>query len=170
MTQTLRRERKQKFADLLMKHDAHPRFISVNELAEILADASISEGEKKAEPLTAKDLQEVNAKVDYILATNDSSKAWAGREMIREDLLQYADWYHSTTGQAMPKRAQKTWWKALGDWKAEGLTIADLQEAYTARSKWRTVADPNELTKDAAAIHALPAAQEVYKPNREFGL
>jgi len=46
MTQTLTRERKQKFVELLMKHDAHPRFISVNELAELLAAASLSRTER----------------------------------------------------------------------------------------------------------------------------
>jgi hypothetical protein len=120
--------------------------------------------------LSKEDYEQCNRKSDYILANNDQSKAWAGREMIRADLLEYADWYNLTTGQGMPKRAQKSWWKALSDWKAEGLTVSDLQEAYTARSKWRTVSDPNELTKDAAAIHALPQAAERYIPNKEFGL
>jgi DnaD/phage-associated family protein len=47
--QTLRRERKQKFTEILMKHDAHPRFISVNELAEILADAATSASERRTD-------------------------------------------------------------------------------------------------------------------------
>lgn len=129
--------------------------------------------EKKLFSFTQKEKDQVNEQVDYMLFNNDPSKAWQGREMIRADLLEYADWYHGATGQAMrSKPTQSSWWKALDNWKAEDLTIQDLQSAYDARSKWRTVADPNELTKDAAAIHALPHAVESYDPSRprEFGL
>lgn len=117
---------------------------------------TIKETTKCASALSAKDLEQANAKVDYILETNQAEKAWAGREHIRPDLLIYADWYHGATGQVMTKRVQSAWWKALAEWKAEGLAVSDLQEAFDARSKWRKVASPNELTSDAAAIHALP--------------
>lgn len=105
-------------------------------------------------------------------ATNGTQAvAWKGRDTLRADQFELADWYHSTTGQVMAtKGAVKAWWKALSDWKEEGLTVSDLQEAYTARSKWRTVADPNELTKDAAAIHRLPksASAPVREPGKGF--
>jgi len=111
---------------------------------------------KGANALSQSEIDQANAKVDYILANNQPEKAWAGRELIRADLLHYADWYHEVTGQVMTKRVQSAWWKALGEWKAELLDISDLQTAYTARSAWRTVTSPVELTSDAAAIHALP--------------
>ena len=111
---------------------------------------------KGAKALSQVEIDQANAKVDYILANNQPEKAWAGRELIRADLLHYADWYHEVTGQVMTKRVQSAWWKALGEWKAESLDISDLQTAYTARSAWRTVTSPVELTSDAAAIKALP--------------
>lgn len=111
---------------------------------------------KGANALSQAEIDQANAKVDYILANNQPQKAWTGRELIRADLLHYADWYHEVTGQVMTKRVQSAWWKALGEWKSEGLDISDLQTAYTARSAWRTVTSPVELTSDAAAIKALP--------------
>ena len=122
---------------------------------------------KGANALSKDEIQQVNDKVDYILASNQPENAWAGRELIRADLLQYADWYHKATGQVMTKRVQSAWWKAFGEWKAEGLNISDLQEAYEARSKWRKVATPVELTADAVAIHALPKPEQ--NSNRKEG-
>jgi len=121
-----------------------------------LADYKELKELKGANALSQSEIDQANAKVDYILANNQPEKAWAGRELIRADLLHYADWYHEVTGQVMTKRVQSAWWKALGEWKAELLDISDLQTAYTARSAWRTVTSPVELTSDAAAIHALP--------------
>ena len=108
--------------------------------------------------LTPEEIEQATRKADAILGLanpTDPSKAWTGRDKIRPDLLEYADWYNTATGQVMTKRVQKSWWKAMGEWKDEGLEVKHLQEAFEARSKWRTVADPNELTKDAAAIKAL---------------
>lgn len=115
-------------------------------------------GGKPPVSLAAEEIEQATRKADAILGLAnpaDPSKAWVGRDKIRPDLLHYADWYNKATGQEMTKRVQKSWWKAMSEWKDEGLEIKHLQEAYEARSKWRTVADPNELTKDAAAIKAL---------------
>ena len=134
---------------------------------------SLDESETTADNKTADadlsqdEIQQVNAKVDYIISSNQPENAWAGRELIRADLLPYADWYHKVTGQVMTKRVQSAWWKALGEWKAEGLAISDLQEAYDARSKWRKVASPVDLTADAVAIHALPKPEQ--NSNRKEG-
>jgi hypothetical protein len=106
--------------------------------------------------LSLLEIDQCNAKVDYILTNN--KETWQGRELIRDNLLQYADWYNSTTGQVMTKRVQKSWWKALQDWQDEGLEIEHLQTAYDAQSKWRMVSDPNMLTKDACAIKAASKA------------
>jgi hypothetical protein len=117
--------------------------------------------------LSKEDYEQCNRKSDYILATNEQSKAWKGREQFRADLLEYADWYHKVTGQQVrTKAAASDWWKALTEWQAEGLTIDDLQAALDNRRKYRTVASPNELTKDAAAIHALPKPEPI-QPRKE---
>jgi hypothetical protein len=47
--QTLRRERIQKFTALLMEHNAHPNFITVAQLAGLLADAAESRAERKTD-------------------------------------------------------------------------------------------------------------------------
>lgn len=80
--------------------------------------------------------------------------SWQGRELIRADLLPFADWYNQTTNQVMTKRVQKSWWKALSEWKEEGLEIENLRAAFEAQSKWRMVSDPNMLTRDAVAFKA----------------
>ena len=119
---------------------------------------TLTEIETNSVSLTAEEIEQATRKADAILGLAnpaDPSKAWTGRDKIRPDLLEYADWYNKATGQEMTKRVQKSWWKAMGEWKDEGLEVKHLQEAFEARSKWRTVADPNELTKDAAAIKAL---------------
>ncbi len=92
---------------------------------------------------------------------NASNKpSWKGREMVRDNLLPFADWYHNATGQVMSKSSQKSWHKALRDWQDEGVTPAHLQVAFEAQSKWRMVSDPNQLTKDAAAVKASGIAKE----------
>lgn len=103
--------------------------------------------------LSKEELDQVNKQVDAMI---DSAKhdTWQGRELIRDNLLPLADWYNRTTGQVMTKRVQKSWWKALQDWQDEGLAPEHLQTAYDAQSKWRTVSDPNQLTKDACAVKA----------------
>jgi len=103
--------------------------------------------------LDSEDLKQVNKKVDAIIGMSNGD-GWQGRELIRADLLPLADWYNKATNQVMTKRAQKSWWKALGEWKEEGLQPEHLQIAFDNQSKWRMVSDPNMLTKDAVAIKA----------------
>lgn len=105
-------------------------------------------------PLTKKELEQVNTKVDAIIGLSGDGASWQGRELIREDLLPLADWYNQATNQVMTKRVQKSWWKALGEWKEEGLQPEHLQIAFDSQSKWRLVSDPNMLTKDAVAVKA----------------
>lgn len=121
--------------------------------------------------LTESELKEAGDKVNKIIELSTQPKNhYVGRDQVSPETLVYADWYNGVTNQAMTKRVKKSWWKALGEWKEEGLEVAHLQEAYDARSKWRTVTDPNELTKDAVAIKALgskPATNT--QPQREEG-
>ena len=122
------------------------------------SNQSNQNGGKPPVSLTAEEIEQATRKADAILGLAnpaDPSKAWKGREMMPPELLHYADWYNSATGQVAIKANRSSWWKALRAWEENGLEVKHLQEAFEARSKWRTVADPNELTKDAAAIKAL---------------
>lgn len=106
-------------------------------------------------PLSPEELEQVNHKVDKILElSKPKGKSWEGRDLIAESDLPFADWYNEVTGQVMTKAVVKSWYKAFMNWRDDGVTLSDLQEAYDA-NKWRLVNDPNMLTKDARAIHAL---------------
>lgn len=109
--------------------------------------------------LSEKDHQQVNAKVDAIIAA--SSRAdWHGREIFLPDHLPLMDWYHTATGQDCPKAKRKDWMKAAGDWAANNLTVADLQAAYDMDLKWRGVfTSPNQLTDKAIALRAQKQAR-----------
>jgi DNA-binding transcriptional regulator GbsR (MarR family) len=99
-------------------------------------------------------IKSANLAVDKMLEMNkDAATYWKGRELIRPDLLGYADWYNGATNQVMTKRVQGAWWKALAEWKDEALSVEALQEAYKHKSEWSIVSDPNQLTKDAVAIN-----------------
>ena len=100
-------------------------------------------------------------------------QSWKGREVVPDYLLGYADWYNGVTNQIMSKRVQNSWLKALSEWREEGLTIAALNEALELSKKWRVISDPNQLTKDATAIHRAalskptPSSAPVYTPEPE---
>lgn len=131
-------------------------------------------GGKPPVSLTPEEIEQATRKADAILGLAipaDPSKAWRGRDMMQPELLHYADWYNTTTGQVATKANRASWWKALRAWEDAGLEIKHLQEAYNARSKWRTVADPNELTKDAAAIKALGErpVEKIYEEGKSSG-
>jgi hypothetical protein len=104
--------------------------------------------------LSPAEYEQAGEKVKKILAMANPDKAWRGREVIRPDLLHYADWYHDQTGQVITRQSRGAWMKALPAWKDEGLEIEHLQAALDARRKYRTVASPMELTSDASAVKA----------------
>lgn len=106
--------------------------------------------------LSEEEIHQANAKVDYIIEANKQpDNYYQGRELIRENLLIYADWYNKVSGQVMTKRVQKDWWKTLDIWREEGLTLPDLQTAWDNRIAWRkNITSPSELTNDAVAIKA----------------
>ena len=103
--------------------------------------------------------EEANKLSDAIIANSKPSRndLWKGREFFRDNHFAYADWYHEKTGQTCGKKNQRAWQKAFSDWQDENLSIDSLQQAYNARIAWKKfIVDPNELTKDAMAIQALP--------------
>jgi hypothetical protein len=112
---------------------------------------------EKEPPLSEKDYEFVNKKVDKILEYARKSKdLWKGRDYFSDNHLAYADWYHDTTNQICGKPDHKSWQKCFGIWKDYGLEIKHLQEAYNQDIKWKQViSDPNELTKKAVAIKAM---------------
>lgn len=94
---------------------------------------------------------------------NHSGEAWKGREMFRDNHLPFADWWHSLTGQPLNgnKKHIGAMQKACADWQAQGLSLDSLKQSYDARVAWKKViANPNEITADAAAIQALPVAKK----------
>jgi len=118
---------------------------------------SIKENNKEKDfSLSEEEKAQANAKVDYIIEANKQpDNYYQGRELIRENLLIYADWYNKVSGQVMTKRVQKDWWKTLDIWREEGLTIPNLQTAWDNRIVWRkNITSPSELTADAVAIKA----------------
>lgn len=111
------------------------------------------------EVLSSKDLEQVNAKVDAMIA-NSGRADWQGRETFRPDHYPLVDWYHKVTGQDCPKKKQKDWHAAVMNWAANGLTVADLQAAFDMDIKWRGVfTSPNQLTEKAIALKAQKQAQ-----------
>lgn len=95
------------------------------------------------------------------LKAQHQEKGWAGREQFRDDHLLYADWWYSLSGQPAKgnKPQMRSCQKAFSDWQNQGLDISSLQQSYDARLTWKKfIVDPNELTKDAAAIQAMPKA------------
>ena len=136
---------------------------------------SLNESESTAENtntpsaiLSEQDFKEAGEKAQKIIELSQGP-AWQGRDELQAQSLPLADWYNSTTGQVMTKRVKKSWWKALSDWRDEGLEIEHLQAAYEAQKAWRMVSDPNMLTKDAVAIKAAGKAKpkvqhKVYRP------
>jgi len=106
--------------------------------------------------LSEKEIKEANQMVDAIISNASRKDLWKGREYFRDNHLPYADWYHETTGQVCMKKIQRAWQKAFSEWHDFGLSFPSLQASYDAKIKWTIVSDPNQLTKDAAAIQALP--------------
>lgn len=106
--------------------------------------------------LTPKEIEEAGNKVMTILAMSiPPENYFKGREMIADNHLHFADWYHGVTNQVCTKKAMKSWWKAFREWQDAELGIEHLQEAYNMDVSWKKIIkDPNELTKTAIAIKA----------------
>lgn len=103
-------------------------------------------------------ITQADQKVNFILENEKritERNSWEGRAFFRPDHLPLVDWYHDRTGQTCPKSKQKDWMRALLDWTANNLTVADLKAAYEIDITWRGVfTSPNQLTEKAIAIKA----------------
>ena len=125
---------------------------------------------KKNKELSTEKIQEIvisaNKAVDGILASGIPPEGYfKGRELIAENHLHYADWYHKTTNQVLTKRSQRSWWKAFREWQDEGLSIEHLQTAYGVEVAWRKfITDPNQITSKAVAIKAAGTKNKPVQP------
>ena len=111
------------------------------------------------------------ADIDATNAQGNSGAAWRGRELLTDNYLPYGDWWHKKTGLHMygaraKAKVDASWLNAFGKWWENELTVSDLEAAFDG-NKWRNISDPNQITKDAAAIHALPKANT--EPQRPQG-
>ena len=131
MTQTLRRERRKRFAEIIRKavyayYKAYMDETEVERIAAELSDAA----ESRTEKFTPEDYAAVDKKMDAIVKQEaeaqsriDSGTGWRGRELLAPEHLVYGDWYHAVTGwqmygaKAKPKRDStamnefKAWWE-----------------------------------------------------------
>lgn len=146
---------------------------------------SLNESETTAEKTTPfftdEERAQNEAKMQAILEAerkaaeaNKKGAAWRGRELLPPQYLEYGDWWHAQTGLQMygakaKAKMDASWNKAFKAWWENELTTADLKAALDG-NKWRSISDPNQLTKDAAAIHALPKAntEPAVKPHKVY--
>lgn len=133
----------------------------------VLGDSLNSNTENTTEKNVPSIVEEANKKVDAILEFEKQTQEaigkgmWAGREMVPNHLLTYADWWHGQTGQTMKGKLNKEWVVAFSNWLREELTVAALQEAYDNTKAWKKIiAKPSEITATAVAIQALPKPNE----------
>lgn len=116
--------------------------------------------------LSEEEIQQVNSKVDAIIAGGQNPNNWKGRETFQPNDYPLVDWYHKVTGQDCPKSKQKDWHKAVQLWYTNNLTVKDLQAAYDMDIKWRGVfTSPNQLTDKAIALKAQPRKPDELQRN-----
>lgn len=114
---------------------------------------------KSGAALSAEDYEKAGKMVDYMLTNAKRTDLWPGRELFRDYHYQYADWWHELTGQPLKgnKKQVSSLQKACAQWHDQGLSLQALSAAYHARKAWKKfIADPNEITTEAAALQALP--------------
>lgn len=127
-------------------------------------------GKYKTNPLTEKDLEDVNKKVSAIISGDFSTQAreaagtaWRGRELTPPQYLIYGDWWHKKTGLHMYGAKAKSkldaeWTKSFKDLYENEVTLESLDAALEA-NKWRPISKLSQLTSDAKLIQATPEAQ-----------
>jgi len=176
MTQTLRRERRNRFAEIIRKavyayYKAYMDETEVERIAAELSDAA----ESRTEKLTPEDYAAVDKKMDAILkqeaeaqSRTEAGTGWRGRELLAPEHLVYGDWWHAKTGLHMYGAKAKAkldtgWAKAFKELYENDVTIAALNEAYTA-NEWRTVSTPAQIVSDAKAMQAAPVKVQSTNP------
>lgn len=126
---------------------------------------------QKSPFLSERDIEEVNAQVDYIIASQSKNNGadWRGRELVPPHLMKYADWWHKVSNQVMQDKINKDWFKAFDEWYKNDVSVGALQEAYDVDITWKKViAKPHEVTAKAIAINALPKPQQKENNGKAF--
>ena len=166
---TLRRERRQKFAEIIRKavYSYYNAYMDESEVERIAAELSDA-AESRTEKLTPAEIAQVDKKVDAIIGQAreaqsriDSGTGWRGREFLSPEQLIYGDWWHDKTGLHMYGAKAKAkydtgWLKAFREMHENELTLSALDEAMAANS-WRVLSSPAQIVNDAKAVQAAPA-------------
>jgi len=131
------------------------------------------------EILTAKELEQVNAKVESIIGQAresqsriDAGTGWRGRELLPAQYVAYGDWWYAKTGLHMygakaKAKVDSGWLKAFKELYENDVTIASLDEAMKS-NEWRTISNPAQIVNDAKAIQAAPkSVQSSQRPEGE---
>lgn len=104
--------------------------------------------------LSEKDLQQVNAKVDFILE-NEKKVKYQNRDKLPEPYLHFADLYNQLTGQEPTKRVIMDWMQTFEEWKQEGLQDDHIRAAWQYANRPEggfPVGRPGALTNTAVAM------------------
>jgi hypothetical protein len=182
MTQTLRRELRNKFRPIL-----EPNFIFTNanrelvnaeldKFAERLADAAleVSGIQKRAE--TQEVIQQADRKVDAILdGMKQSENHWLGREKMPEPIRDLLDVFVECSGVKPTRGLVNDWFATGSDWLEIGATGSDVRDAYEKskpnadlRRTGFTVGRPGSLTTTLQAVVGERRKSDKPKSNKEF--
>lgn len=177
---TLRRERRQKFAEIIRKavYAYYKAYMDESEVERIAAELSDA-AESRTEKLTLAEITQVNTKVDAIIGQAaeaqsriDSGTGWRGRELLPAQYVAYGDWWYAKTGLHMygakaKAKVDSGWLKAFKELYENDVTIASLDEAMKS-NEWRTISNPAQIVNDAKAIQAAPkSVQSSQRPEGE---
>lgn len=116
--------------------------------------------------LTEKDIQQVNAQVDAMIANSKKVK-YQNRDKIPEPYLHYADLYNELTKQEPTKRVIFDWIGTFEDWKQEALQPEHIRAAWAYANRpdgGFPVGRPGSLTNTAVAMKSKALAQADQKP------
>lgn len=129
---------------------------------------------KRIKDVSSSNLQGIEASIyagrpttqEDINASNKDT--WRGRELLGDNYLAYADWWHAKTGLHMygakaKAKVDTEWLNAFKAWYEFEITIPALDEAYQA-NEWRKVSKPSQITADAKLIQASPKKTDVNIP------
>jgi len=177
---TLRRERRQKFAEIIRKavYTYYGVYMDESEVERIAAELS-GAAESRTEKLTPAEIAQVDKKVDAIIGQAreaqsriDSGTGWRGRELLPAQYVAYGDWWYAKTGLHMygakaKAKVDSGWLKAFKELYENDVTIASLDEAMKS-NEWRTISNPAQIVNDAKAIQAAPkSVQSSQRPELE---
>jgi hypothetical protein len=127
---------------------------------------SKSKSSSEGSGLSEKDIQQVNAKVDAMIANSKKVK-YQNRDKIPEPYLPFADLYNELTKQEPTKRVIFDWLGAFEDWKQEGLQPEHIRAAWAYANRPEggfPVGRPGSLTNTAVAMKSKALTQAAAKP------